>query len=121
MADRSVFNGYSITLYRSDGSIAGSWPAISGRGGNQKPSDQNLPFQGPLTEGSYSFSTSDIQPLRTLDAAIGLLPRSGRFPGLWLLGAQNVLRLSQLHHRSTVAAISLFTAASRQDRPDVST
>lgn len=57
MADRSVFDGYSLTLYRSDGSVVGSWPAISGRNGNQRPSDQNLPFKGPLTEGTYSFST----------------------------------------------------------------
>jgi len=49
MADRSVFDGYSLTLYRSDGSIVGSWPAISGRNGDQRPSDQNLPFRGPLS------------------------------------------------------------------------
>jgi hypothetical protein len=81
MADRSVFDGYSPTLYRSDGSIVGSWPAISGRSGNQRPSDQNLPFKGPLTEGRYSFSTGDIQPLTTLDAVVGLVPHHGRFPG----------------------------------------
>jgi len=81
MADRSVFDGRTLTLYRSESSIAGTWPAISGRNGHQKPSEQNLPFQGPLTEGRYSFSTGDIQPLTTLDAAIGLVPRRGRFPG----------------------------------------
>jgi hypothetical protein len=80
MADRSVFDGYSLTLHRSDGSIVGSWPAISGRNGNQRPSDQNLPFKGPLTEGTDSFSTGDIQPLTTLDAVIGLAPHRGRFP-----------------------------------------
>jgi len=73
MADRSIFDGRSLTVYGSDGSIVGSWPAISGRSGHQRPSEQNLPFQGPLT--------GDIQPLTTLDAAIGLVPRHGRFPG----------------------------------------
>jgi hypothetical protein len=81
MADRSVFDGYSLTLYRSDGSIVGSWPAISGRNGDQRPSDQNLPFRGPLIEGRYSFATGDIQPLTTFDAAVGLAPHRGRFPG----------------------------------------
>jgi hypothetical protein len=81
MADRSVFDGYSLTLYRPDGSIVGSWPAISGRSRNQRPSDQNLPFRGPLTEGRYSFSTDDIQPLTTFDAVAGLVPKHGRFPG----------------------------------------
>src|SRR5436305_9018899 len=81
MVDRSVFDGYSLTLYRPDGSVVGSWPAISGRSGHQKPSEQNLPFKGPLTEGRYSFLTGDIQPLTTLDAAIGLVPKSGLFPG----------------------------------------
>jgi hypothetical protein len=80
MADRSVFDGYSLTLYRSNGSIVGSWPAISGKPGNQRPSDQNLPFKGPLTEGRYSFSTGDIQPLTTLDAMLGV-PKRGHFPG----------------------------------------
>ena len=80
MADRSVFDGYSLTLYRSDGSIVGSWPAISGQSGHQKPSDQNLPFKGPLTEGRYSFSTGDVQPLTMLDAMLGV-PKRGHFPG----------------------------------------
>jgi hypothetical protein len=80
MADRSVFDGYSLTLYRSDGSIVGSWPAISGRSGNQRPSDQNLAFKGPLTEGSYSFSTDNIQSLTRRDRMLGLVGR-GHFPG----------------------------------------
>jgi hypothetical protein len=81
MPYRSVFNGYVLTLYGSDGSIVGSWPAISGRIGHQRPSEQNLPFNGPLTEGKYSFSTSDIQPMTTLDAAIGVVPgKHGLFP-----------------------------------------
>jgi hypothetical protein len=80
MADRSVFDGYSLTLHRADGSIIGSWPAISGRPGNQRPSDQNLPFTGPLTEGRYSFSSSDIQPLAPRDEMLGLI-RRGLAPG----------------------------------------
>ena len=80
MPSRSVFDGRSLTLYRSDGSIVGSWPAISGRNGDQQPSNQNLPFKGPLTEGQYSFSTGNIQPITTLEAAKGLVFR-GRFPG----------------------------------------
>jgi hypothetical protein len=82
MSDRSIFDGYSLTLYRPDGSVVGSWPAISGRPGFQRPSDQNSPFKGPLTEGRYSFSTSDIQPMRVLDMMTGLVPgHRGRFPG----------------------------------------
>ncbi len=81
MPYRSVFDGYSLTLYRSDGSIVGSWPAISGKSGRQRPSEQNLPFNGPLTEGEYSFSTRDIQPMTTYDAAVGLIPgKHGPFP-----------------------------------------
>jgi hypothetical protein len=80
MPYRTVFDGYSLKLYRPDGSVIGSWPAISGRPGYQKPSDQNLQFQGPLSEGRYSFSVDDIQPMTTLDEMLGLLGR-GRFPG----------------------------------------
>jgi hypothetical protein len=67
------FDGYSLTLYRSDGSIVGTWPAISGKKGNQRPSDQDLPFRGPITEGGYSFSTADIQPMTTLDGMLGVV------------------------------------------------
>jgi hypothetical protein len=77
MADRSVFDGYSLTLYGADGSILGSWPAISGRPGNQRPSDQNLPFTGPLTEGRYSFASSDIQPMTTRNEMLGLVGKGG--------------------------------------------
>lgn len=81
MGYRSVFDGYSLTLYRPDGSIVGSWPAISGRDGKQRPSDQNLAFVGPLTEGRYSVSSDSIQPMTTFDAMAGLVPGHGRFPG----------------------------------------
>jgi hypothetical protein len=46
MPSRSVFDGRSLTLHRSDGSIVGSWPAISGKNGDQRPSSQNRPFEG---------------------------------------------------------------------------
>lgn len=80
MPSRTVFDGRSLTLYRSDGSIVGSWPAISGKNGDQRPSSQNLPFEGPLTEGRYSFSTGNVQPMTTLDATKGVV-RRGLFPG----------------------------------------
>lgn len=79
MPSQSVFDGRSLTLYRSDGSIVGSWPAISGRNGDQRPSSQNRPFEEPLNEGEYSFSTDSIQPMTKLDAAMGTVGR-GRFP-----------------------------------------
>jgi len=54
MTTRSVFDGRSLTLYRSDGSVVGSWPAISGRAGRQRPSEQNEKSEGPLTEVSFA-------------------------------------------------------------------
>ena len=85
MPTRTVFDGRTLTLYGSDGAVVGSWPAISGRPGHQKPSEQNQRNEGPLTEGGYHFSTGDIQPIDTLHAALGLVPPKiyplGRFPG----------------------------------------
>src|SRR5882757_4773867 len=91
MASHSVFDGYNLTLYSSGGSVVGTWQAISGNNGFQKPSEQNLSFKGPLTEGTYSFSTSDIQPLTTFDMTTAVLspllhavlgtPAFGKFPG----------------------------------------
>ena len=76
----SVFDGYSLTLYRADGSVAGSWAAISGVTGHQRPSDQNLRDVGPLPTGNYSFALSDIQVLDQRNQWAGFLGR-GEWPG----------------------------------------
>jgi len=85
MPTRTVFDGRTLTLYGSDGTVVGSWPAISGMPGHQKPSEQNQSNEGPLTEGGYHFFTDDIQPIDTVNAAIGLVPpkikKVGGFPG----------------------------------------
>ncbi len=91
MASHSVFDGYTLTLYNSNGVVVDAWQAMSGNNGFQKPSEQNLSFKGPLTEGTYSFSTNDIQPLTAFDVATSVLsPLSnallgtqafGKFPG----------------------------------------
>jgi hypothetical protein len=46
----------------------------------KNPASRMCHSKGPLTEGRYSFSTGDIQPLTTLDAMMGLVGRRP-FPG----------------------------------------
>jgi hypothetical protein len=76
----SIFDGYNLTLYRADGSIVGSWAAISGASGHQKPSEQNLKDVGPIPEGSYSFAVNDIQLLNSVNQLAGVVGR-GAWPG----------------------------------------
>ena len=82
MADGSysIFNGYTVTLYAADGTVIGSWPAISGRRGHQQPGLQGLINMGPIPEGKYSFSIDAIQPLDTWNAALGIISDHGTFP-----------------------------------------
>ena len=40
MPSNTVFDGYTVTLYRAVETVVGSWAAISGDRGHQKPSEQ---------------------------------------------------------------------------------
>lgn len=76
----TVFDGYTLTLHRADGSVVGSWPAISGERGHQKPSEQNKPNLGPIPEGGYSFPLNQIQHLNRRNDFYGLFGH-GEWPG----------------------------------------
>jgi hypothetical protein len=104
----SVFDGYTVTLHRADGSVAGSWPAISGERGHQKPSEQAKRDVGPIPEGGYSFPLSQIQYLSPRNEMIGAfssLTRRGEWPNsIWAWGTQRVFLVpdasTDTHHRS---------------------
>jgi hypothetical protein len=84
----SVFDGYALTLHRADGSVAGSWPAISGQRGHQKPSEQALRNLGPIPEGGYSFPLQQIQHLDRRNDIYGIFGH-GKWPGtIWAWGTQ---------------------------------
>jgi len=110
---------------RSDGSVAGSWPAISGKNGDQRPSSQNRPFEGPLTEGKYSFSIDNIQPMTTLDAAKGVEKWEGRYRGLFpgSMPAWGTERVELAPNSSSVSGrnTSAFMEALRLARQDALT
>jgi Ca2+-binding RTX toxin-like protein len=87
----SRFDGYALTLYRQDGSVVGSWAAISGKAGHQRPSEQNIPNVGPINEGTYSFNVGSIQPIDFKGAFLGSLGSIGTFPwGVSAWGTERV-------------------------------
>lgn len=79
----TVFDGYRLTLHRSDGSVVASWPAISGVAGHQKPSEQGEVDVGPLPEGSYSFPLDQIQSMSARNFVLGLANAVGQKRGAW--------------------------------------
>jgi hypothetical protein len=84
----SVFDGYTLTLHRADGSVVGSWPAISGQRGHQKPSEQGKRDLGPIPEGGYSFPMNQIQHLNRRNDILGMIGK-GQWPGtIWAWGTQ---------------------------------
>jgi len=86
----TVFDGYALTLHRADGSVVGSWPAISGERGHQKPTEQVQRNLSPLPEGSYSFPLNQIQHLNRRNEILGMV-KSGQWPGsIWAWGTQRV-------------------------------
>src|SRR5262245_60800406 len=86
----TVFDGYTLTLHRADGSVVGSWPAISGERGHQRPSEQGKRDLGPIPEGDYSFSPNQIQHLNRRNDVLGVV-KKGQWPGtFWAWGTQRV-------------------------------
>jgi type VI secretion system (T6SS) effector TldE1-like protein len=84
----TIFDGYTLTLHRADGSVVGSWPAISGERGHQKPSEQVQRNLGPIPEGSYSFPLNQIQHLNRRNEIAGMI-KSGQWPGsIWAWGTE---------------------------------
>src|SRR6266581_1245640 len=91
----SVFDGYTLSLHRADGSVVGLWPAISGQPGYQRPSDQGRRDIGPIPEGNYSYPLDQVQYLNSRNEVLGLLKGvgidRGGWPGsMWAWGTQRV-------------------------------
>lgn len=71
------FDGRKLAL-RENGKPIVDWPAVSGRPDFQHPKFQSHVDQGPLPQGSYRFSVSDMQRFENTDAYDRL---KGRFGG----------------------------------------